>query len=178
MNFNVQKVFLLSLLLIAAPVIGKGLYLTPQLFLEQSFGSSDYEIQTLWLNADDKSRAGQILQRDYQGFRVRYWQKGEKRAWILDEIGKMRPITIGVVISENKIDNVSILEFRESRGDEVRYPFFTKQFIGRSLQRGGVNMTGAIDGITGATLSVRAVTRVARLALYLNERASFSDDQL
>jgi hypothetical protein len=156
----------------SSPASAKGVYLTPQVFLEQSFRPLPYESKSLWLDGDDKALAKDIFQRDYLGFRVRYWQSGAKRAWILDEIGKVRPITIGVVILDNKIEKVNILEFRESRGDEVRHPFFTQQFAGLSLREGSSNLENTIDGITGATLSVRAVTRIARFALYLNHRAS------
>jgi hypothetical protein len=60
-----------------------------------------------------------------------------------------------------------VLAFRESRGWEIRYPFFTDQFSGLTLAPDGY-LSKPIDGITGATLSVRAVERVTRLALWLN----------
>ena len=105
---------------------------------------------------------------------MRYWQGGEKTAWILDEIGKEKPITIGVLVQDNAVDSVRVLEFREIRGWEVRYPFFTDQFNGarfvNGAQRQGQVLNRQIDGITGATLSVGAVTRVVEVALYLNEQ--------
>lgn len=175
MKYNyIIYIFIISLF-VAFQVSAKGVYLTPQAFLERAFGSEQYQSHSLWLNEEDKLSARDILQREYHGFRIRYWQQGDKRAWVVDEIGKVRPITIGVVILDNKIVHINILEFRESRGDEVRHPFFTKQFIGQSLQKGGSRLGNTIDGITGATLSVRAVTRVARFALYLNRRVSASE---
>ena len=81
---------------------------------------------------------------------------------------KDEPITIGVAVEDRQIKLVRVLEFREIRGWEVRYPFFTDQFTGAKLdQRKKINQR--IDGITGATLSVRAVTRIAQVALYLHE---------
>lgn len=100
---------------------------------------------------------------------MRYWRDGNRTAWILDEIGKELPITIGVVLVDGAIREVRILEFREIRGWEVRYPFFTDQFRGATLTVDG-ELDTHIDGITGATLSVGAVKRVARAALYLNEQ--------
>ena len=47
--------------------------------------------------------------------------------------------------------------------------FFTKQFDGLRLDRSSV-LDGRVDSITGATLSVRAVTHVARLALLLAQQ--------
>jgi hypothetical protein len=46
----------------------------------------------------------------------------------------------------------------------VRYPFFTDQFDGATLTAKS-RLDRNIDGITGATLSVGAVTRIARVAL-------------
>ncbi len=61
-----------------------------------------------------------------------------------------------------------MLEFRESRGWEVRYPFFTRQFEDARLN-GKDRLDRDIDSITGATLSVHAVTRVARVALIMHD---------
>ena len=94
----------------------------------------------------------------------------------MEEIGKERPITIGVVVVDDTIQSVSVLAFLESRGWEVRYPFFTDQFSGARLDE-TQQLSSHIDGITGATLSVRAVTNVARLALYLAEQTGVSHNQ-
>ena len=78
----------------------------------------------------------------------------------------MKPITTGFVIDNGQIERVAILIYRESRGWEVRYPFFTDQFIGAVVD-GDYRLDRSIDGISGATLSVVALTRLRRLALYL-----------
>jgi len=72
-----------------------------------------------------------------------------------------------VVIKDSKIQMIKVLEFREIRGWEVRYPAFTKQFIGASLDK--MKLDRNIDGISGATLSVWAMTSIAELSLYLDE---------
>lgn len=179
----VSVLLLIMLLTFAtAKVVAKGVYLTAPAFLEQSFGTTSPELHAHWLAEQDKRRAKEIFNRDYAGLRVRYWRSGDRTAWIFDEIGKTQPITIGVLIAEQQIKNISILEFRESRGGEIRHPFFTSQFVGLSLRRqdserdskgevhNSAELDGTVDGITGATLSVRAVTRVARFALYLNRQ--------
>lgn len=181
----VSVLLLIMVTFVTAKVAAKGVYLTVPAFLEQSFGTTSPELHAHWLADQDKRRAKEIFNRDYAGLRVRYWRSGDRTAWIFDEIGKTQPITIGVLIAEHQIKNISILEFRESRGGEVRHPFFTSQFVGLSLRRQDserdnrdnkveVNSTaeldGTIDGITGATLSVRAVTRVAKFALYLSRQ--------
>lgn len=148
----------------------RGVYLSPQDFLLQSLGSKNHPSQALWLNEADKLRAREIFKRDYQGIRVRYWQAGGITAWIFDEVGKTRPITFGVVVENNQIKSIRVLEFRESRGSEIRHPFFTQQFSGLSLAGQNGDLSESVDGITGATLSVRAAIRVARFALYLSGR--------
>ena len=162
----------IALVLATSFAMAKGVYLSPQEFLQQSFGSFSQGSQALWLDDADKQQDKAIFHRDYVGFRVRYWQDGQKTAWILNDIGKTRPITFGVVVTGDQIENVTVLEFRESRGGEIRHPFFTKQFAGLKLAGEGADLSDSVDGITGATLSVRAATRVARFALYLSTRVT------
>ena len=122
------------------------------------------ESKTLWLNHALKKRAETILDHPYQGLRVRYWQSGSRTAWVLDEIGKEQPITTGIIVENGKILSVDVLAYRESRGAEVQQSFFTRQFQGVSLTSND-KLSKKIDGITGATLSVWALQKVARLAL-------------
>lgn len=147
-------------------------------FLAGTFGQHLPQAQQLWVTADLRRE----LENEFgwrAGLRIRYWQQGTQTAWILDEIGKDRPITAGIVVGEHGIEQVEVLVFRESRGWEVKYPFFTDQFIGATLASGG-DLDQRIDGITGATLSVRAVTRMARVALRLcdeTRRATLAQHQ-
>jgi len=64
--------------------------------------------------------------------------------------------------------DVRVLVYRESHGGEVRYKAFLKQYKGVMLKEGDF-LNHAIDGISGATLSVRSMTRMARLALYYDQ---------
>ena len=114
-----------------------------------------------------------ILGHAPSGMRVRYWQDQERTTWILDEIGKELPITTGIVIDHNGIERVRVLIFRESRGWEVRHDFFTDQFRGARMNNKG-DLDRNIDGISGATLSVRAVEKLARVALLLNSKITES----
>ncbi|PSQ91940.1 MAG: FMN-binding protein, partial [Proteobacteria bacterium SW_6_67_9] len=54
---------------------------------------------------------------------------------------------------------------------EVRREVFLEQFEGATLTDDR-QLDHSIDGISGATLSVRALTKLARLALYLHERVT------
>ncbi len=60
--------------------------------------------------------------------------------------------------ADNAIQDVKVLVFRESRGWEVKYPFFTDQFNQVQLNN-EKELNKHIDGISGATLSVNALRK-------------------
>jgi hypothetical protein len=152
---------------IAAAALGQGTYQKPQAFLQETFPDGVPEPEVLWLIGDIEKEVTAIMGHDLGLLRVRYWEKDGRSAWILEEIGKEEPITTGVVIDQGKIEQIKVLIFRESRGWEVRYDFFTDQFKGTQL-RDDRELDRSIDNISGATLSVRALTKLARLALYFH----------
>ncbi|MDF2444841.1 MAG: hypothetical protein K0S46_77 [Moraxellaceae bacterium] len=139
-------------------------------FLRQTFAGAEPPTQMLWLTPPIKQRAAAILGHEFPGLRTKYWRQGERTAWVLDEIGKEQPITMGVVVEQGQIVNIEVLAYRESRGGEIRHGFFRRQFD-RATLKPGDRLDRHIDGITGATLSVSAMTRVARLALALHDEA-------
>lgn len=151
----------------AGPSSTAGRYIETEDYIRSAFPDETPAVGTVWISGDVREAVESTLGHRFNSLRVRYWYDGEKSVWILDEIGKELPITIGVTVSDGAIDNVRVLEFRESRGWEVRYPFFTDQFVNARLDPGG-RLDRSIDGITGATLSVGAVTRIARVALVLD----------
>ena len=190
-------VCLIASLWITPVYASKGVYQTREQFLQKAFATETVdkpapELKTLWVIDEVQTAAEKILTHRFSQLRVRYWQRGERSAWILEEIGKVRPITFGVVVEADKIAQISVMNYRESRGGEVRLPFFTRQFEGLALalkqtgkngdsesveplnasQSQNYELNGGVDGITGATLSVRAMTRIARLALYFHHVVS------
>lgn len=147
----------------------RGVYQTPEAFIQEVYDGNPPVVKALWLTEALQSEVARILGHKYPAARLRYWLRGGRSAWILDEVGKEEPITVGIVIDHGKVGLMRVLIFRESRGDEVRHPFFTEQFKGAAL-RGDRELDRLIDGISGATLSVRALTKLARLALLLHEQ--------
>lgn len=167
------RLLLLLLLAIPGPAFAgpggeAGRYIETEDYIRSAFAGETPAPRTLWVSGDLRAAVERVLGHRFAALRVRYWHDGAKSVWILDEIGKELPITIGVTVAGGAIDNVSVLEFRESRGWEVRYPFFTDQFVDARLEADG-RLDRRIDGITGATLSVSAVTRIARVALLLDD---------
>ena len=146
-------------------------YQSKESFISQAFQSQQPEAKVLWLSEEDKAIIADIMNHPVNTLRIRYWQKHNQTVWIIDEIGKEKPITVGVHISDNNITNLAVLTYRESRGHEVKHQFFTKQFVNSTLVKDN-KLSHHIDGITGATLSVRALIKVARLALWLNKQVS------
>lgn len=137
-------------------------------FLDESLPGC--EKKALWLKAEAKTEIEELLDRPFPGVRVRYCESGEKTAWILDEIGKTEPITSGVVVNGGRLERLRVLVFRESRGGEVHRAAFVRQYQQAALDSKS-RLDRDIDGITGATMSVNAVNRQARLALLLDRLA-------
>lgn len=161
---------LLALLLMLAAAAGARADAALDRFLGQAFAAPVPASAMLWLTPPVKQRAAAILGHDYPGLRVKHWRQGPRTAWVLDHIGKEQPITMGVVVENGQILNIEVLAYRESRGGEIRHGFFRRQFDRATLKTGD-RLDRDIDGITGATLSVKAMTRVARLALALHDEA-------
>lgn len=146
------------------------IYQTPESFLAEALGSTPAP-QTLWLTDDLQTKVKAVLGHPYKTLRITFWRNNGKTAWILDEVGKEEDITIGFLVSGDAIERTKVLEFRESRGWEIKFPAFTQQFQGAKLRDDG-ELDRRIDGITGATLSVDAYLRLARLALLLHHEAT------
>lgn len=163
----VLRIALLTVFTTAA-IAQSSAYQSKPEFLEQSLGTKQPESDVIWFDDELRAVATRILGHPPGTMRMRYWFDGSRTAWIVDEIGKEKPITLGIVIQNGEIERMSVLQFRESRGWEIKYPFFTEQFDGVRLDKND-KLNERIDGITGATLSVRAATRSANLALVLSE---------
>lgn len=167
MNERAKKwLLLLWATSLMSTAFGEGEFIAPEEFLQRVFPDAVPASQVLWISGDIKAEVENILGHEAGFLRLRYWGDSERSAWIVDEIGKTEPITIGLVVSNKSVESVDVLAFRESRGWEIKYEFFTRQFAGVSLSNHS-RLDRSIDGISGATLSVKAVTNVSRLVLYL-----------
>lgn len=171
-----KKILFITLLLIFCSVasnniLAGGVYQKPKDFINHIFNNAPPKVEVLWLTKDLKTKMSKILSHNYKGLRIRYWQQknqiDRQSVWILDEIGKEKPITTGIVVKNGKIELVKILVFRESRGWEIRHAFFTDQFKQAKLKE-SKQLSTNIDNISGATLSVRAVKKLAKIALLLD----------
>lgn len=162
--------FFMTIIVVAAlaasffPANAQGIYQTPAAFLATIFSGDVPVPERLTVTMDMRHGIETILRHSYAARDIRYWRRGERTAWVLEEIGKFRPITVGIVVSGGAIESVRVLIYRESHGWEVRHEFFVDQFKGLELD-GENRLSHAVDGISGATLSVNALRNLARLAL-------------
>jgi Na+-translocating ferredoxin:NAD+ oxidoreductase RnfG subunit len=86
-------------------------------------------------------------------------------AIVCEEIGKHRPITFIVSAGpDGRVRDTAIMAYREPIGGEVRQSRFLKQFSEKSLQD-PIMQHKDIRNISGATLSVQALSRGVRKAL-------------
>lgn len=158
----------------AYAVAARGVYQSQIDFLSDVFTGDVPKPGLIWITGNIRKIATQILQHKPSRLRVRYWARAMRSAWVLEEIGKEQPLTVGIVINQGRIERLRVLVFRESRGDEVRHDFFTHQFS-QAVLKPDLQLSNSIDGISGATLSVRAVHKLARLALYLDQQRQLRD---
>jgi len=166
--------FIFTLALLATLLFGinhadaKGIYQSEEDFINEVFSDTPPAVARLWLKKEQRKTASEIMQRKMP-LRIKYWRKDNRSAWILEEIGKEKPITTGIVIQQGRIEKLKVLIFRESRGWEVRHSFFTDQFVNIDADTKSHKLDRNIDGISGATLSVRALKKLAQLALFLDD---------
>ncbi len=143
------------------------IYQAPRDFLSEALDGNIPLARSLVIDDEIRDEAARILRHGYGVEKINYWGDGERTIWILEEIGRYRPITVGLIVSNGEIETIRVLIFRESHGWEVRHAFFTDQFNGLRLDDDN-DLTAGIDGISGATLSVNALRNLARLALYFD----------
>ena len=151
-------------------------YQSADAFIQQAFNGNKGNNKVYWIDEQAKQTIETILAHSFNKMRLRYWEQDNETVWILDEIGKESPITVGIHVKADAIAQIKVLTYRESRGDEVRHDFFTDQFKSAKLDN-QMQLDRHIDGITGATLSVRALTKLSRIALWLDNHVNQVTDQ-
>jgi hypothetical protein len=86
------------------------------------------------------------------------------RAFIVEEIGKHRPITFVVGLRPDRsVEDVAVVAYREAYGGEIATKRFLRQYVGK---RPGDELRApqGITNVAGATLSVEAASRAVRKA--------------
>ncbi len=142
---------------------GVDVYLTKKEALAVAFpGAEQIKKEKKWLTDTQREAIGKILGEEYKERRLTYYfglnDDGQPLGAMVigNEIGRSYPITFMVVINpDGTVKDVEIMVYREPHGWEVRFESFLSQFFGRDAG----NPFDDISNITGATLSVRSMTR-------------------
>ncbi len=162
---------LLSLAIVAAPLAAE-VYLTEQRAAGIVLKGCEVEREERKLSPQDRERLEQIsgLRSFLPRYTILVGRKGGSLcgyAVVIDEIGKSEPITFMAGIDPSgKVGEVAVMEFRESRGWEVKERRFTRQFKGKRL-KDPLHVNQDILNYTGATLSSEALARGVKKALAL-----------
>jgi len=149
-------------------------YETQDDFLKETF-KEEVKPAVLWLDKATQDEISKILGHAYPQARLRYWHKDTTNVWVLEEIGKEYPITAGFVITNEHIARAQVLVYRETRGMEIHLPGFLAQFTNNTLKDD--KLAHKVDGISGATLSVNAMVKMAQVALTLNQKVAAQKTQ-
>jgi Na+-translocating ferredoxin:NAD+ oxidoreductase RnfG subunit len=90
-------------------------------------------------------------------------------ALIMNEIGKHEYITFIVGVTPKfEVGDVAVMEYRETRGWEIKEKRFLRQFHGKKIGD-PIEVNRDIVNYTGATLSSHAIARGVKKALALAE---------
>ena len=137
-------------------------------YVKSFFGGETPKKATVWVIGDLRDDINQVINgADNTPVRYRYWRKENRTLWVLDSIARTMPITAGVVVEDGKIEDISVLTYRESRGHEVQNRIHRAQYYGATITEKNT-LDKPINGISGSTLSVNSMKRMARIALLLH----------
>ena len=87
---------------------------------------------------------------------------------ILDNVlGKVKPITYLVMFDKNlSVTAVEIIKYREQHGGSIDDRDWLSQFVSKNINS-NIELNNNIDGISGATISVKSIINGVKLLLYL-----------
>jgi hypothetical protein len=136
-------------------------------FVKDGVGTEAVQ-RTLALDEEARKEALRIMGVRYPESSVTYWHSDARTGWVLQGRGRSGEFTAGFVVAAGRIVDCHVLEYRESRGRDIRSKRFLRQFRDAAL-RDDQQLDRRIDGITGATISVKSITNLARLALYFDQ---------
>lgn len=168
---TVKHLLIALLLLVATAASAATTYWTTPALLKHFFKGSE-RVRAVEVLGSELAQAGMMASKGK--YLVYVGQTGDRVdgfAVVDDEKGQHMPITFGFLFDlQGRVKDVQVMTYREPYGDEIRDRRFLGQLVGKGTQdalKPGVD----VDGVTGATISVRATTIAARRALVLCEIA-------
>ncbi len=130
---------------------------------------------TLAVRGDVKLLCKEVLGYEYPVGAIIYRRNNDISAWQVATRGKHGLITSSVIIEKGRIIDWRVLSSQEVRGRQVTKRRYLKQFAGISLVESS-KLSKRVDAISGATITSKAMTDAAILALRLEEVYRDADD--
>ena len=93
-------------------------------FLSESFNGNVPKKQRLIVKGEAKDQIKSIMGNKYKKRLFSYWKNDTQQVWILNSIGKYKPITAAFSIQNCSVKSAHVLIYREQHGYEIKYPFF------------------------------------------------------
>lgn len=138
----------------------------PEVFVETSLGRVPAE-QQLLLQGDADRAVRAAYGGRYPAASIPYWQSDGVRVWVLRARGKFGYIQAGFVVEGGRLVKSEVLSSKEKKGRVIKQERFLRQLAGIGLTGKGT-LDRCVDGYSGATISVSAMEKMARLALTLD----------
>jgi Na+-translocating ferredoxin:NAD+ oxidoreductase RnfG subunit len=151
------------------------------IFIQNEFGAN-IKIKTfkLELPAKIKLKSEKFSKQRFFGNFIYYYEIYSNNETVgfalLDNVlGKVKPITYLVIFNKDlSISSVEIVKYREQYGGAVENKEWLEQFKLKTLNS-DLELNQDVDGISGATISVKSVIKGVKRLLYLMN--NLSDDE-
>lgn len=158
-------------------------YLTQEQALQKAFPKADTIWSEIWTPTPTQRKrierrlGWRLTEPHFEIFKARNKGKFLGYAVVTEQIGLYKPITFLVKVApDGANDGVWIMVYRESRGDEVKRQRFLTQYKGKKTSS-PIRLNRDIIGVTGATLSVRALNGGVKKILTVVETAYLQDQK-
>lgn len=173
MNFRYIIKILFLCLLFSCSLFGGELRDKSLTEIKNNF-SSDVKISEfkLILDEDLKKAAEKEVRLRFIAKFVYYYEISQNDSVIgyalLDNVsGKVKPITFLVIFNRDfQIIESTVIKYREQYGGEIRNKDWLNQFSGKDINS-DFNLNSGIDGISGATISARGISKGIQRAVFI-----------
>jgi Na+-translocating ferredoxin:NAD+ oxidoreductase RnfG subunit len=167
-----NRIVICSILFISASFAGEIRDKAVQIIADNFSDSAEVITYKLSINKSLKSSSEKFAQQRFFSNFVYYYEIKEKNETIgfavLDNVlGKVKPITFLVILnSDLSVKSVDIIKYREQYGGAIEKKAWLDQFLSKNIES-ELKLNTGIDGISGATISVKAVIKGVKRLLYL-----------
>ena len=126
--------------------------------------NTDIRMHILKLDKQMKKEIENQVKQKFYRDKLYYWtiSQGDTTiayAFLDNVIGKSMPITFMVILNiDGDIINANVIKYREAYGSEVGNKGWLQQFFNLN-NNSGYNIGKEIDGISGATISVKSMSK-------------------